>query len=101
VIRGMLGLDGVILPLFLQKQAGFLATAGIAFNDVFFITKAEGERLAVILLIFLPAAVLWRNSQQLKDAFVPNLANLLLVVMMFSFSIMGLDKVSEFLYFQF
>lgn len=101
VLRGMLGLDGIILPLFMERQAGFLGQLGVAFNDVFFVTRAEGERLVATLLIFLPMAMLWRNSLQMKNSFAPNLANLALFVLLFSFSVMGLDKVSEFLYFQF
>lgn len=101
VLRGMFGLDGFLLPSFLEGKMRPLQDIGVKFGDVFFVTKVEGEKMAAMLLIFGVVTFVAKNSIQLKEGFRPNFYYGMFLVVLVAFSIMGLEKVSEFLYFQF
>jgi alginate O-acetyltransferase complex protein AlgI len=100
VLRGMAGLDGVVIPLkrltFLHFLEDYGATIGRVYADIG--GRAETTRL---IILFLLIAFLAPNSMQLKDKVKPSWPWAVLIGAMLAFGVLSMNKVSEFLYFQF
>ena len=60
---------------------------------------ASDQRTVVLYILFAFVVIFSKNCYQLK--FKPNTINLLFAVICFIVSVLNLDKVSEFLYFNF
>jgi alginate O-acetyltransferase complex protein AlgI len=66
VIKGMLGLNGILLPSGLAPVVGFLTRYGVNFG--------EGDwsiTMIAFLIIFLILSVLFKNSNKMLDDFNP------------------------------
>lgn len=100
VLRGMVGLDGVKLPGPLEGKLGFLAEHGVTFGN--YLTAINGSGLTVAwLLVILPISFLGPNSMELAGRFQFNWKTAMLIVVLATIAILHLNRVSEFLYFQF
>jgi alginate O-acetyltransferase complex protein AlgI len=97
VIKGLLGLNGIVLPPALASALGFLTRYGIKFG--------EGDwniTMISFLSIFLILSILFKNSNQMLDNFNPSLINLGFTVLLLVTSVFTLGSVkSEFIYFNF
>ena len=99
VLKGMIGLNGILPathPDFTFSDLGRgqfwrLLMAGVKGNDTTLWTL-------VIIMIF---TLTCKNSMQLEHNFKPTWKNLLFVVLVSFYALINLNKVSEFLYFQF
>jgi D-alanyl-lipoteichoic acid acyltransferase DltB (MBOAT superfamily) len=100
VVRGMSGIDGVLLPESLEPTLGFLGSYGVQFGDVYAALRADGD-LGISIIAALSIATLAPNSMQLKDRFRPNLFWLVFVMITLYWGVSGLTNVNEFLYFNF
>lgn len=87
----MFGLSGIVLPNFLLAKLGFLSKYGIGFNNFTFLFILFGF---ILILAFKNST---KNLEQLKF----NFKTILLSATLFAFSILSLNKISEFLYFNF
>ena len=67
----------------------------------FLINFTEEKYKLVIFILIGFILVFLKNSSQIQKSFKTNLKMLFLLIIMFSYSIMSLNKVSEFLYFNF
>ncbi len=96
VLSSMFSLDNVVLPKFLESKFGFLAEQGVDFG--FFYWYME-------ILIWMPIAffilLYSKNSLQKAETFSLNLKTALFTGVILTASIISLNKVSEFLYFNF
>lgn len=99
MLKGMFGLNGVVLPSILIRFIGFLQDYGIEFGGVGF----EGvlKKTVLMIIIFMIISVFLRNSNEMTERFKPNLRSALFITLILSISILGLTKVSEFIYFNF
>ncbi len=97
VIKGMLGLNGVLLPAGLAPMFSFLMSSGVKFG------KGDWDiTIAAFLLIFLILSILFKNSNQMLDNFNPSVANLGFTVILLVTSVFTLGSVrSQFIYFNF
>lgn len=98
VIKGMLGLNGVILPARLAERVAAFVPVGVSFGDF---SLPDPSRLVLWLSASLFLVLLWRNSMELEGDFTPGLRNALWVGAMALAAILSLSGVSEFLYFNF
>jgi alginate O-acetyltransferase complex protein AlgI len=102
VIRGMMGLEGFILPYRLAGKLAFLGGYGVEFGNPFENTQIGGIiTVAFVLLIIFLAVIIMRNSNEVMERLKPNTKYALIVVFMAVWGILSLNKVSEFIYFQF
>jgi len=96
IIRGMLGMNGLVLPRITGSILGFLKDYGVKF---------DGPQLNISLIyipIFIILSILFKNSNQIVNSFTPATRNIAATVFLFVVSIITLSAVkSEFIYFNF
>lgn len=97
VLRGMSGMDGFILPKFLESS---LSSLPVTFGNVW--PRIDGDDTTfpsiVLALLFV---LLMKNTKTIKSEFQPNKLNMVLLICCFTLGIMSITKFSEFLYFNF
>ena len=98
MFRGLFGLNGALLP---EKWSGWL---GVLPPDGFFSygRSVEGTSKALIwCLAGIFVVLLLRNSNEEGERFKPNYPRLAAAAGMFIVSLFSMNRVSEFLYFNF
>ncbi|QMV44068.1 MBOAT family O-acyltransferase [Cohnella cholangitidis] len=99
VLRGMAGLNGIVVPTKLVEalpslaQLNFLEFGGTPLNDV----SSAFKYIFIGFVLVLG----FKNSGQLMEKFKPTWYLLLYTVILFIYSLLNMTKVSEFLYFNF
>lgn len=99
VLRGMIGLNGVVVPTKLVEvlpslaQWNFLEFGATSLSNVSSAFK--------YLLIGFVLVLGFKNSGQLMEKFKPTWYLLLFTFILFLYSLLNMTKVSEFLYFNF
>ncbi|MEA3323294.1 MAG: MBOAT family O-acyltransferase, partial [Patescibacteria group bacterium] len=100
VLSGMFNFDNIVLPNILASKLSFLTQYGIEFGG--YIANIKGNAETVIWLIVGFVLVLFfKNSMEKLAFFTLNYRTVLLAGIAFFISILSLNKVSEFLYFNF
>ncbi|MDD5673378.1 MAG: MBOAT family protein [Chitinivibrionales bacterium] len=100
IIKGMIGMHGIVLPAEMAKWCGFLQNAGLTFGPVFWDVKG-GKMLPLLIVAFL-GIVLWApNSNELARGFKPSRPRLAFLILMASYALINVYRVKEFLYFNF
>jgi alginate O-acetyltransferase complex protein AlgI len=101
VLRGMMGLEGLALPLRLANHLAALSQFGITF-EAGYLEETTASSMAVIwLAAALAVCLLARNSGTRIASFTPNLWYGVVTVVTMSLGVLSLNRVSEFLYFNF
>jgi D-alanyl-lipoteichoic acid acyltransferase DltB (MBOAT superfamily) len=96
VLKGMLGLNGIVLPDFLAPALSFVKNDLIGYARMF----SQIKSLSFIFILFC-AVLLVKNSDQMTQNFKPTWRNLAFSWMGMSVGLMGWYRVQEFLYFNF
>ncbi|HXI10854.1 MAG TPA: MBOAT family protein [Thermodesulfobacteriota bacterium] len=100
MLKGMAGLNGVALSMRLEESLGFLARYGVGFTGF-----GEGLHSGLIevpeVLACLAAALLLKNSNEMVRGFRPGWKTLSFVIVIAFWSLLGMNTVREFLYFNF
>jgi len=98
VLKGMAGLNGVALSAKMEGL-GFLARFGVRFGGV---TEdlVSGRNMAVVALLFL-LILFCRNSTRLATGFRPGFRSALGIAVLAVTSMLSLQKITEFIYFNF
>ncbi|HIC43932.1 MAG TPA: MBOAT family protein [Sulfurimonas sp.] len=100
VLSGMLGLNGVVLHMHLEKKLSFLKDFGTEFSLVF--SHMQGDTIILKWMIPVFIIILFtKNSMQKLDSFKHTRKNMLFSLSLFIISVLSLHKISEFLYFNF
>ena len=100
VLGSMFSLDNVVLP---EKYFKFLAE----YNDIYFRFGAVYEdilgkdKTTIFIIIGFILIIFFKNSMEKMITFKPSYFNLLLTVTFIIYSMFQLNKISEFLYFNF
>jgi alginate O-acetyltransferase complex protein AlgI len=109
VLKGMAGLNGLALPKSLAGPLSFLGSHSIQFSDRY-LDRVLGTQTgiahlaafaAVMIVVFLFICALTRNSDELTERFAPNGWTLSLTAILLTVSILSMNKVTTFLYFNF
>jgi len=100
VLRGMFSLDHVMLPSFLFAKVSFLQKYGINFGE--WLGEINGNIWTIfwlfggfILILF------YKNSTEKLKLFNPTYKNLIFLLVLFLVSVLNLNNISDFLYFNF
>ncbi len=100
VLSSMFRLDNVVIYPMFQSKLGFLSQYGITFGGMF--ENIQGSREIIIWLFFAFILILFfKNSMEKWKDFELNYKTLFLAFFCFCMGILSLNKVSEFLYFNF
>jgi len=100
VLMGMLGMNEVMLPEKYASKLTFLSDFGITFGSVFGDINGKAQTIVYIILGFI-LVLKFKNSMEIRDAFVPTRLNLLFTLALFLTAVSMMSTVSEFLYFNF
>jgi len=100
VLSGMFGLSGVILPASLSSRLDFLESYGVNFASLAEQFPGLPMALGALSLFFL-LTVFGKNSMEMKDRFIPGWKAALFISILATYAILNLNKVSEFIYFNF
>jgi D-alanyl-lipoteichoic acid acyltransferase DltB (MBOAT superfamily) len=100
ILTGMAGMSRVVISNKYANNFSFLSDYGITFDEV---TKHIGSGSKSLSWIFFTFffILFFKNSIERSRKFKPNYKNLFLFLICFFYSILLLNKVSEFLYFNF
>ncbi len=100
VLKGMIGLNGVVLPESLGERLKGLQGYGVRFGQWLGNMGGDG-RIVLMILILLLFSLSFRNSNEMVAGFKPNLGRLIFICIVAVLSILYLGRYSEFLYFRF
>jgi alginate O-acetyltransferase complex protein AlgI len=100
ILMGMIGINGVMLPEKYASKLTFLSDFGIIFGNVFSDINGKAQTIVYIILGFI-LILKFKNSMEMRDAFVPTKSNLFFTIALFLTAVSMMSTVSEFLYFNF
>ncbi|MEQ8235490.1 MAG: MBOAT family protein [Syntrophomonadaceae bacterium] len=100
VLRGMFGQSGMVLPSSLAERLGTLSQYGVEFASLADRFQ-DIPQAAVMVLLFFLLAVFFRNSMEMMERFRPHVLNSLFIATLAVWAILNLNKISEFIYFNF
>ncbi len=99
VLKGMFGMNGIILPVRLEDRLSYLpAGTWLKFSDF---TMIDVHHALLYLLASFIIILCFKNSVQLLNNFKPKFIHLLFSFILLMYALLNLTKVSEFLYFNF
>ena len=99
VLKGMFGLSEIVLPNFLAAKLEFLSKYGVGFNN--FIERVGNKNTFLFMLLGFILVLVFKNSIKKLEQLKFNFRNILLSTVIFTLAILSLNKISEFLYFNF
>ena len=100
VLGSMFSLDNVVIHPMFQSKLGFLSQYGITFGGMFENIQASREIIVWLFFAFI-LVLFFKNSMEKWKDFELNYKTLFLAFFCFCMGILSLNKVSEFLYFNF
>ncbi len=99
VLRGMAGLNGVMLSQGVAERFQFLAKYGVSFGNLFFRGIHHNIWAALIALMILSVTV--NNSNDMVKKFQPTWKTVVFSAVSAIYVLLSMNKVTEFLYFNF
>ena len=100
VLKGMAGLSEVVIAEKYSHNFSFLTKYGIIFDEVT-VHIGDGSKSLGWIFIGIILVLIFRNSMEQWNKFRPKYITLILTFVYFTYCILCLNKVSEFLYFNF
>jgi D-alanyl-lipoteichoic acid acyltransferase DltB (MBOAT superfamily) len=100
VLGGMIGFHGIALYKPFENWLHYLSYYSITFGHVFIDLHEDEDPfwwIVVIIILIIPR----KNSMQMLETFQPHKKLIVFIVAIFTFSVLGFNHVSEFLYFNF
>lgn len=103
ILQAMAGTKGIFLPQTFQSFLGWLPVGGLfkGWQELVYLPDIGGRNSIVILVALMLAVTLLPNSQQIMERFKPTWWVAGLASTLALFCLLSLNRVSEFLYFQF
>lgn len=98
----MVGLSGVFISTKFSTKLAFLSSYGITFDKTFININVNPKE--IILWIFLTFILVFafKNSMSyFNNNYKMNYKNLIFFIISFTYSVLSMNKISEFLYFNF
>ncbi len=100
VLKAMFGLTGIALPNVLATKLVFLETYGVEFG--MFMSHIKGTNITLVYLVLaFMVVLLLKNSAYYLENFKATKSYALISALLFAWGFFSLNKVSEFLYFNF
>lgn len=100
VLKGMIGLNGVVLPYQLKDKLSFLSSDYFSPN---WLSISNGQTSKMLFFVFAAfiIAVFFKNSEELKLKFKPNFKVALFIASITFYAMINMNKIQEFIYFNF
>lgn len=100
VLSGMLGFNGVMLPEKYVEKLAYVSQYGIEFGSVFEQIAGKNKTLTYLILAFI-LVLAFKNSIEKIDGFRLGYKSSAFSGVIFVWAVLSLNKISEFLYFNF
>lgn len=100
VLKGMIGLSGVILPEPWGHHVADLKQIGVQFGEVFATLRWNQETFFWLLLSFF-LAVFFRNSNEWVERFKPSWKTAVMLAAILLYALSNVQETSDFIYFNF
>ena len=100
VIKGMLGLSGIILPYYFVDTLAFLTEYGVQFGEYLHNIKGNPSLLPWILIAFAIVLMPKFNSTHIQAKYL-RYDSMLVILLLLLYSLLSLSEHSTFLYFNF
>lgn len=101
ILKAMVGMKGFILPTSFESQLNFLTPLGVQFKELGYLPSLGLRNTAIVLIGLLLCVTLLPNTQQFMQRFKPTQIWIVVTASLAVFCLISLNRVSEFLYFQF
>ena len=102
VLGGMFGLGGVVLANQLANKLFFLKDFGVSFGEIFTNISANLKDIIIFIFVAFILVLYFKNSMSyFNNSFKTNYKNLIFFIICFTYGVLSMCKVSEFLYFNF
>ena len=98
ILKGMVGLNGIVLPKKLAYSFSFLKNIGVQFDSIRFVDKPKA---IIFLMVAMLIILLLQNTNQLSVKIKPDPKIAIGLALITIVSVLNLSKISEFLYFNF
>jgi D-alanyl-lipoteichoic acid acyltransferase DltB (MBOAT superfamily) len=99
VLSGMIGLNGITFSTKYSEKLHFLDSYGITFDT--WLHNMDGNNSFTWIIPTMLFVVFSKNSIELSKEFKMNIFYFLIILGLFYYSVMNMNKLSEFLYFNF
>lgn len=99
ILKSMIGINGIVFSEKYIDKLSFLMDYGVEFGA--WLPHIDGNKSGIWVFIGLLIVVFAKNSMELRKLFKPNKWYLIVTVSMMMYSISNMNKLSEFLYFNF
>jgi len=100
VLKGMMGMNGVVFPESLGQRLRALQNYGVRFGQSL-LNLGGDENTLILVGVFLLISLVFKNSNEMAARFKPNFLHLVFICIVALTSILYLSSYSEFLYFRF
>jgi alginate O-acetyltransferase complex protein AlgI len=100
ILKGMFDLNNVILHSMFYEKLHFLSQYGVEFGGMFIHTSADKWSISIILATFI-FILSFKNSSEKLNTFDTSYFSLITASLCFVVSILMINKISEFIYFNF
>ena len=101
VLKGMLGMTGINLPNALSSKLSFLSRYGVEFGNLIAGIGGDGYYALMWVMSGMVLVLAFKNSMELLNTFKISKKTVLFSGVLFAVGILSMNKVSEFLYFNF
>lgn len=98
IFKGMLGLNGVVLPNQLNIFQLSTYTNFVSFQTL---DLVDASKAVVFLILSFVIILCFKNSVQLSKEFEPKWYTMLFTILLFLYSLLNITKANEFLYYNF
>ncbi len=99
VLKAMFGFSGIEFSSKYAEKLAFLNDYGVTFGE--WLHHINGNKSVSWILIGLIIVLATKNSMQLRESFKPNKWYLIFSIVLMMYAVSNLNKLSEFLYFNF
>jgi len=99
VVKGMVGTNGVVLSEGVASKLGFVQEYGVTFGQLFF--QYIHHNVWFLIIVLLLVSVYARNSDEMVQKFKPTWKTALFTGTAAIYALLSMNKVTEFLYFNF
>jgi len=100
ILSGMVDIHSIVLPEFLQQHLFYLTAYNVKFGD--WLSNINGDKWTVVALIVgFILSLMFKNSIQMLQSFQLNIKTMLLTSFLLGFSLLSMQRLSEFIYFNF
>jgi D-alanyl-lipoteichoic acid acyltransferase DltB (MBOAT superfamily) len=99
VLKAMFGMSGIELSTKYAEKLAFLSDYGVTFGR--WLHNIDGSKSVSWVFAAIVFVLIAKNSMQLREAFKPNKWYLIFSISMAMYAISNINKLSEFLYFNF